>query len=125
MSEKSAAMTERPWTAGPWKVVGKATGRIHYAGTNKDIGSVEIARVGDYTDRELLPWNRERWDADCRLIAASPDLFEALEALLTVVESEFQVERDERPDGSHIAASVRGYWLQARAALARARGETE
>lgn len=36
-------------------------------------GNVEICRVGDWRDRELIPFNGERWTADARLIAAAPD----------------------------------------------------
>lgn len=112
-------MTERPWTSGPWTIVPYGDGDslvIHVEGTDWRI--CFMATPGS------SPRAMDTIEANAALIAAAPDLYEALEALLRIVESEFQVERDERPDGSHIAASVRGDWLQARAALARARGET-
>lgn len=71
-------MTETTFTPGPWRVAGKASGYIAYAGTDPEIGSVQIATVGAYRDKELLPFNRDRWDADCALIAAAPALYEAL-----------------------------------------------
>lgn len=110
-------MTERAWTRGPWKVAFTHWGEASVIVPDPSSGSLRNGEPVKYLCRGAS-------FADAKLFAAAPDLFEALEALLTVVESEFQVERDERPDGSHIGASVRGYWLQARAALARARGET-
>jgi len=79
-------MGETCFTPGPWRVAGKASGRIHYAGSDPEIGTVEIAIVGDYRDKELLPFNRDRWDADARLIAAAPNLYEALKEMLEMGE---------------------------------------
>ena len=60
-------------TKGPWRVT--ALGHI----TSKEC---RVATVGDYTDKELLKFNKKRWDADARLIAAAPDLLAALQKAL-------------------------------------------
>ena len=38
-------MSETTFTPGPWRVAGKASGYIAYAGTDPEIGSVQIADV--------------------------------------------------------------------------------
>lgn len=43
---------------------------------------VQVGTVGDYRDKELLPFNKDRWDADGRLVAAAPDLLAACQAAL-------------------------------------------
>lgn len=39
-----------------------------------------VARVGAFTDKELLPHCRERWTADANLIAAAPSTLHELKA---------------------------------------------
>lgn len=65
-------------TPGPWRVAGKRTGYIHGP-------DVQVCIVGNYRDTELLPFNKERWDADARLIAAAPDLLAALKDTLRLL----------------------------------------
>jgi hypothetical protein len=57
-----------PHTPGPWKGY-KHTGYVYGP-------DVVVCRCGDFLDKELLPYNRERWAADTLLIAAAPDLLE-------------------------------------------------
>lgn len=73
------------FTPGPWRAIG------HMGIVTRDAtapypadhtGNVEICRVGDWRDRELIPFNGERWTADARLIAAAPDLLETLSGLV-------------------------------------------
>ena len=112
-------MTERAWTRGP-----------HCAARNTvfwEIRDADGHQLGDACATTAGSYSEEteaRGRANAMLWAAAPDLYEALEATLALVESEYQIDREERADGSHIASSVRPVWLQARAALARARGET-
>jgi hypothetical protein len=73
-------MMSEKYTPGPWRIAGTATGYITNTGKG---GRVQVAVVGAYDDKELLPFNKERWDADARLIAAAPDLYEALDAIAT------------------------------------------
>jgi hypothetical protein len=61
-------------TPGPWKGYGH-TGYVYGP-------DVVVCRCGDYKDKELLPFNKDRWAADAQLIAAAPDLFNALRNLL-------------------------------------------
>lgn len=62
--------TPGPWRAGPG-------GRI----LAPEPQTVLVCRVGAYDDPDLLPYCRERWQADARLIAAAPELLNALERL--------------------------------------------
>lgn len=68
-----------------------------------------VIRIPAQTARYGAEWEIERWDADARLIAAAPELLEALENLLKVHEGEGGTQ--------HNAADM------ARAALAKAKGE--
>ena len=70
-------------TQGPWKHV-KNTGVITYDGSDRAIGSVHICGVGAYRDKDLLPFNKDRWDADARAIALLPELL----ALAAAVDEE-------------------------------------
>ena len=62
--------TPGPWRAGPG-------GRI----LAPEPQTVLVCRVGAYDDPELLPYCRERWQADAQMIAAAPELLAALEGL--------------------------------------------
>lgn len=71
-------------TPGAWRVFGKETGVVGRYESDA-VGSVEVGKVGDYRDKELLPYNRERWDADAALIVearnALPGLLDEVERL--------------------------------------------
>jgi hypothetical protein len=71
-------MTDRQMTPGPWRYV-KNTGIVTSDECN-------IGHIGDFKDKELLPFNKDRWEADARLIAAAPDLLAALESLRPIWE---------------------------------------
>jgi hypothetical protein len=85
-------------TPGPWRYV-KNTGVV----TSDEC---HIGYIGDFKDKELLRFNKDRWEADARLIAAAPELLEALEATL-----------DRSRSGDEQEAI-------ARAAIAKARGQS-
>jgi hypothetical protein len=87
-------MTESKWTAGPWRV-----------GRPLDLGSVEISTVVDDT-LNLLCHVDINGPANARLIAAAPELYEALDAMVFAHEVIRPMNFD-----------------RARAALAKARGE--
>lgn len=114
-------MGEAKFTPGPWRVAGKHSGYIVYAGSDPEIGSVQIGQVGAYRDKQLLPFNKERWDADCALIAAAPDLYEALRELdgLEVRELSAGVDSVMRPV-TYMAYSAYDVQRIVRAALAKA-----
>ncbi len=103
-------MTERKWTPGPWWTDGKYNGRemgCHIIAARTDSGPLP----GNPT-RGMVAWasavlNTEarNCEANAILIAAAPDLYEALEELMTV-----------HGDAGPVSA-------RARAALAKARGD--
>lgn len=62
-----------PHTPGPWKGYGH-TGYVYGP-------DVVVCRCGDYQDKELLPFNKERWAADVQLIAAAPTMLAALQEI--------------------------------------------
>jgi hypothetical protein len=59
-------------TPGPWRSPTKSTGHVFTDGSRADIGVTLICEVGAYNDKALLPFNKDRWDADRTLIAAAP-----------------------------------------------------
>jgi hypothetical protein len=106
-------VNETKWTPGPWVVEGTASATV----AARHDGAAEIAEViatGSMTHGERR--------ANARLIAAAPDLYAALAALAAEVET--------IPDAmARIAPEVRvgrdnPALDRARAALARARGES-
>lgn len=104
---------ETTWTPGPWKAERVSTTEIE-VGAETPRGHLSVAWVhlgAKPTAREI-----EDGTADGALLAAAPDLYEALEALVR--------RRDEacRIAGGNIDGSD-GRYARARAALARARGE--
>ena len=92
------------FTPGPWRVFGRMTGKVI---SESAPGIVEICETGDFRDAELAAFNAERWNADARLIAAAPDMLEALQALVSANNS---------TDGM----AMRKAWDKADAAIARA-----
>ena len=66
-------MTHSP---SPWRRAGENSGHIWAPDGD---GVVQVAIVGAYSSRDILSFNRERWDADARLIAAAPEMLAALE----------------------------------------------
>ena len=97
-------------TPGPWRVIG---GGLHIASDNAP-GHVIVCRtgrlgmVGDEPKQTLA-----RWEADAHLIAAAPDLLEALEEFLKAYDSD-ELFGD---DPSEVE--------KARAAIAKAKGEPQ
>jgi hypothetical protein len=82
------------WTPGPWRVAGKRTGHVF-----SDGDPVGVCVVGNWLDAELVPFNGDRWAADARLIAAAPDLAEALQSLVNAImegddQSAFQIAKN-------------------------------
>ena len=103
-------MTEPKWTPGPWKVGGYMAVRGHTATieTNNERVLLHIATV--FTDR------CDEWSAaNSRLIAAAPELYEALKNLVIGYEGAIRMLGQDPSEGSRYA----------RAVLAKARGETE
>lgn len=92
-------MSGPKWTPGPWEV--------------KKAGScTEIwADRGQVASIDLFPRGSIQADSDAHLIAAAPDLYAALEDLLSAYE-------EDAPQGGYVSTSK-----SARKVLAKARGE--
>lgn len=63
----------RPWTPGPWKIDRKAKGQLWIADAGRQYPVCMVTASGFVTERD---------EADARLIAAAPDLYEAASALI-------------------------------------------
>lgn len=102
-------MTERKWTPGPWVYRphkyddwGLVRGSDDYP-----VASASICRATEEEKDNCRRDHRDPAEANAHLIAAAPDLYEALEYLL------------------NNADLTRGDKIVAREALAKARGESE
>lgn len=116
-------MSETKWTPGPWEYVpstehhgpyvsGPWGGDICDCYTMTDTSGWSVRNGG--TSR---PVNHQgdMADANARMIASAPDLYEALEKLMSV-----PIVADYAGDNEHLDAAISA----ARAALSRAKGET-
>ena len=65
--------TEGPWRAAP-------AGRV-FAPDGE--WWLQVCKVGEFDDPEMLMHGKSRWEADARLIAAAPEMLEALEKMVT------------------------------------------
>ena len=99
-------MSETKWTPGPWSVAGTCT---VYAVSEDGVNIFDAQVQPGYAGDRRTPVNEIT--ANAQLIAAAPELYEALEKM---VEDDF---KSGAPDHYQRTAS-------ARAALAKARGET-
>lgn len=66
---------ERQATPGPWRAV--AGGNIHAPDGPNGTSCVHVATVGDFLDEELLPFNKDRWQADQRTIVIARNVLPA------------------------------------------------
>lgn len=96
-------MSNAKFTPGPWSVAGKEYGWDHFAAVVTPTGIVANCHIAS------LSRSHEQTAADAHLIAAAPELYEALEALMA----------DWPAD--HLPA--RDTCVKAAIALAKARGE--
>lgn len=78
MSEQNEA--KRPWTPGPWEKSGKNVYAESWQGPMNANGCVSVGCNTDERPLSVL-------DANARLVAASPELYEALDALYRAVET--------------------------------------
>ncbi len=107
-------MTEFKGTPGPWEVGPVDDTVVTHVG--KDGLRYEIAAIdGDYNQPETWPV----MEANARLIAAAPDLLEALIQLVEIV-SGLEAECDNAGVGDLV--EVRDAWRKADAAIAKATG---
>lgn len=107
-------MSDTKFTPGPWwAAIGKDQPVPYYRGLISVLSSDPHISIctGETGDQSGRTCGRDEWEANASLIAAAPDLYEALELLLNDVE---HYPAWQRP--CHAVDS-------ARAALAKARGE--
>lgn len=105
-------MTKRKWTSGPWTVEYKY-------GTTRLVADGEVTMC----DETYYPWTPEN-NADWHLIAAAPDLYEALKftmkTLDRVTDDKSLLSNLTMEDAMFVDTAL----VNARSALAKARGET-
>lgn len=117
-------MSERKWTPGPWEYVpgteyhgpyvsGPLGGDVCDCYAMSNPAALSVRNGGS---SQPIWHQAERADANARLIAAAPDLYEALEAMVAAFKVYVGHESD--PPQDEIDAMKAG-----RAALAKARGE--
>ena len=102
---------EQKWTPGPWVVHG---GSVYDMRGNREFP--EFMRAGKQICRpcDKKTNTYKKWSANAHLIAAAPDVYEKLEKLVERVE---QMQYDHNTSDGDLALD------EARAALAKARGE--
>ena len=99
-------MSDTPmWTPGPWHHHGPGSVRVCDGGHDLEAGCWTIAEA------EIIGVERETAEANARLIAAAPELYEALDWLCAYAEE------STKPGEA--------YLQMARAALAKARGTSQ
>lgn len=104
-------MSETKHTPGPWSAIQP---RPELLVICTEVDGDGIAEVDEL-------WNRDEWLANARLIAAAPELLEALVALDTLIDFE-----ESAKDGEHSwfddASAINAAMEKARAAIAKATG---
>jgi len=118
---------ETKWTPGPWFIVTPTQGfeictihGVERQPTENGLGQtwVYIRPESLVRDGEWVWPDEAECTANAHLIAAAPDLYAALEALIVIDE-------DATIDGADLQDRVDVAWTAARAALAKARGEAQ
>jgi hypothetical protein len=115
-------MAEQKHTPGPWDLGGKVklsnTHLVRYVRFNSEI-VCQCWSTG--VDRALPVSQREQeMDANARLIAAAPDMLEALKGTLALAEAYYRTLPDDGPEQDHYMTSI---IEPARAAIAKAEGK--
>ncbi len=109
-------MTERKHTPGPWKAYDAAA-----YGTHIKHGSMTgqcIAAVHLYQGLSV-----ETYAANARLIAAAPELLEALHSAYAFINREYH-DPEAAVEGEYVTREARPIWAKICAAIAKAKGET-
>lgn len=120
MSEKA---TKRPWRAG------KGGYLLAPDGPSRE---VQVAKIGDFYDMELLPFNRARWQADLDLIVEAVNSYDAAQERIRELERALQPFAeiakeftgqlsDDRKNTMHWAVPTVGQFRAALRALSTAR----
>lgn len=107
-------MTDTPWTPGPWQV-DNAHHRPQITQSNNGWSGYNIAHIYAFAGPEL-PDRSSRTDANARLIAAAPEMAEALQMLHDNIAEYARINNLGGLDNQDMR--------NARAILARIKGET-
>lgn len=111
-------MSGRPWTPGPW-----STHPEDLRGGRYWVIDMPGMAADDYFDEPFAIHESDNGEANARLIAAAPDLYEAVNEMLDHEPSREDFRSDAKGDLQFkIATQV---WERARAALAKADGRGE
>ncbi len=109
-------MSETKWTPGPWLRDGRTVYALEHAGWRK---SVEQFKNRFYASVQQTPTTpEEEIEANARLIAAAPELYEALAEFMDIWNSS-----DSRSASKQAQARRAAMWTKANAAIAKSRGE--
>lgn len=89
-------------TKGPWRAFcGKSNTLVtrDRQGPGDETGSVQICHIAGADDEDLRPFNRDRWEADAKLIAFSREALPTLARALLSREAEVErlTKENERP----------------------------
>jgi len=110
-------MSDTKFTPGPWwAAIGKDQPVPYYRGLVSVLSSDPHISIctGETGDQSGRTCGRDEWEANASLIAAAPDLYEALEHALTITLEHHETTASQR--SWNVAEMIR-------AALAKARGE--
>ncbi|MBY6111179.1 hypothetical protein KUV74_12325 [Halomonas sp. DP1Y21-3] len=128
-------MSETKFTPGPWEVInggdifgplGGDSGDGLRAETNDGWQVAEVRQYPAFTDEGLVDMGKGVTKANAHLIAAAPELYEALEVfgrLADQLDGDDEVERTPDDEWAKFRLLAADY-MKARAALAKARGES-
>jgi hypothetical protein len=123
-SQPMSAHTPTPWRASKCGFLMGSDGVGRYGPRE-----VQVGKIGDFFDKELLPFNRDRWQADLELIVEAVNSHASLKARIEELEAALREMVYEtthlsalEDDGSHKCRISKGALGLARAAL-RSKGE--
>lgn len=113
-------MNEPKWTKGPWEALpqnGAGPMIVHIFDTGNQMRPTGYRLIAHMLERgNSLDQDR----ANAHLIAAAPDLYEALETVAQLLRDHHG---DQSSEDGWQNEEIRDAWLAARAVLAKARGE--
>lgn len=111
---------EKKFTPGPW-VIGDENNQHAQVCLGDSNCSVDLRRFADYPNCPDM--SRDEMLANASLIAAAPDLYDALESCLPWLEEQSTDECADAQEGGRPNWKFNGIYNAALAALAKARGE--